>query len=112
MARLVSDAVTEVATILNDAGGVRYTPADIIRYTNEGVLQARSLRPDLFVGAYAAPVTQVTAVGNTIPLPDQLFTALCYYIAGRCELRDDEFAVDGRAMTLIPTLGKKLIQGG
>lgn len=112
MARTVADAAAEARTIINDTDGVRYLDADIYRIINDGVVEARSLRPDLFIGAYSSPLTEVSAMADPIPLPDQLFTSLCYYLAGRLELRDDEFAVDGRAMTLIPVFGKKLVQGG
>lgn len=83
----------------------------MIRFINDAIVEARSVRPDLFVGGYLSATPQVTVVGNAIPLPDQFFVSLVYYITGRAELRDDEFAVDGRAMTLAGAFKSKLIQG-
>lgn len=111
MARLVSDAVDQARVILNDVDGTRYADADFYRYVNDAVVDARSLRPDLYVGSYGTPLTEVTALTDPIPLPDQFFTALTYLIAGRAELRDDEFAVDNRAMTLMSAFRKKLTEG-
>ena len=111
MARLVSDVITEAQEILQDAGGTRYSSASMIRFINDAVLEARSIRPDLFVGAYLTALPTVSVTTDPIPLPNQFFTALVYYVAGRAELRDDEFAVDGRAMTLAGALKSKLIQG-
>lgn len=111
MTRLVSDAITEARQMLQDVAGVRYADAALIGFINDAVLDARSIRPDLFVGTYLTAPTQITVVGDVIPLPDQFFTSLVYYISGRAELRDDEFAVDGRAMTFIPLLSRKLAKG-
>ncbi len=232
--RLVADALEQVREILKDDAGARYSTASLLRLFNDGIVEARALRPDLFVGSYdleLAQINLVAAQGNAfecdrkaadadtfallytpgsfdfsqypgaivpggivsmtltegetvfvdgkaefngvyiaaqtlmdglvlvrhpdyrtmlalsaavveyndqyykctnntfdslyndpviwaevyadrIPLPDQLYASLVYYVAGRAELRDDEFAVDGRAMTLASMLGKKLIQGG
>lgn len=247
MARLVSDVLVQVREILQDTTGLRYTNASLVRFINDAVVEARSIRPDLFVGAYneslptvhanalgtstpvycasttslntalgtftpvvyangtsgvgatitppafesmplldgisaalnsrvliknqespsqngvytltqtspfiltrdtefdtiaelagglvevanggslagkffycnndgtspigTATISWIEVAGTMVPLPDQFFSALVYYVAGRAELRDDEFAVDGRAMTLAGALKSKLIQG-
>lgn len=111
MARLVSAAIEVARVTLQDVAGDRYTDPQMIGFINDAIVEARTLRPDLFVYEYGTATPQVTVVGDTIPLPDQFFTALCYYIAGRAEMRDDEFALDGRAMTFTKALASKLIQG-
>jgi hypothetical protein len=50
-------------------------------------------------------------MGAALPVPDNLFATIGSYVAGAAELRDDEFAVDGRAMTLQQQLAKKLVTG-
>lgn len=106
-------AIDRAREILQDAAGVRYTTAQLVAYLNEGIVSARRVRPDLFVGAYSTPLTQFTeaTLANLLPTPDSIFVGLAQYIAGRAELRDDEFAVDGRAMTMEARLDRVLLQG-
>ena len=111
MARKVSDMLSRVRETLQDLDGTRYPQDQLIGYMNDAVLEARSIRPDLFVGSYAAAIADVTDPTAAFPLPDQFFPAVCFYVCGRAELRDDEFAVDGRAATLLSTFGKKLVAG-
>lgn len=110
MARTVADALLRVREVLQDDAGARYTTPQLLGHLNDAVLEARSIRPDLFVGAYDAPIEDV-GVDSAFPLPDQFFKSVCFYIVGCCELRDDEFAVDGRAATLLSTFGKKMLAG-
>lgn len=116
MARTVQQMLDRVYETLQDMRRVRYPVAQLIGYLNDAVIEARSIRPDLFVGVYDDAIVDVpvpVALGAPIPfpLPDQFFPAVCYYVTGRAEMRDDEFAVDGRAATLLSTFGKKLVTG-
>lgn len=111
MARTLADVETRSREILQDAEAVRYTRAQIFGHLNDAVLEARSIRPDLFVGQYHVPINDVTDPAAPFPLPDQFFKSVVFYIVGCCELRDDEFAVDGRAAQLLSTFGKKLVAG-
>lgn len=111
MARKVQAVTDRVQQLLNDARGVRY-PLDQLRgYVVDAVVEARSVRPDLFVGEYAVPLPDTLEQDDPLPLPDQFFAAVCMYVAGIAELRDDEFAVDGRAMTLQQMFARKLTTG-
>lgn len=111
MARTVADVLSRVQETLQDLAGVRYPQTQLIGYLNDAVLEARSIRPDLFIGVFEVPIEDVVDPAAPFPLPDQFFPAVCFYVSGRAELRDDEFAVDGRAMTLLSSFGKKLIAG-
>jgi hypothetical protein len=112
MARTVQDAVTRVQQLLQDTDAVRYPVAtDILPWFVDAMHTARSVRPDLFVANYGATIPDAFVLGDTFPLPDQFFVATVEYIAGNLELRDDEFAVDGRAVTLKQSLTKKLVSG-
>jgi hypothetical protein len=119
MARTVLDAILRVQELLQDdpptgsppgTSGTRYPVEELLGYMIDAIDQARSVRPDLFIGQYASTVDTV-ALGDPFPLPAQLFNGACYFIAGNAELRDDEFAVDGRAMTLKESYTKKLVSG-
>jgi hypothetical protein len=41
-------------------------------------------------------------------LPEIFYQSFVYYLAGNAELRDDEFAVDNRAMTLLGAYRRNL----
>jgi hypothetical protein len=122
MARTVQDAIDRVRELLQDQkpsnadadwAGERYMTPELLSYMVDAIDQARSVRPDLFLGKYADPIPPVVplALTDPFPLPGQLFNGACYFIAGNAELRDDEFAVDGRAMTLKESYTKKLVSG-
>lgn len=111
MARTVQAVLTRVRELVQDADGTRYTDEQLCSHTVDAIQTARSTRPDLFVGAFLTPLPDTLLPGDTLPLPDQLFAAVSYYVAGSAELRDDEFAVDGRAITLQQAYNKKLISG-
>lgn len=105
-------ALDRAYEILQD-NGTRYPRAQCLAYLNEGIAAIRRVRPDLFIGQYTAPLPQVTdgTINDPLPTPDSVFEGLAHYIAGRAELRDDEFAVDGRAMTMKAQLTQTLLQG-
>lgn len=111
MARTVQAVITRVREVLQDADGARYTDLELCAHCVDAIQQARSVRPDLFIGQYAAPLPDVLVPADPLPLPDQLFAAVGYYVSGNAELRDDEFAVDGRAATLSKAYTQKLMQG-
>ena len=111
MARTVQQLVNRVREVLQDDQGVRYLDAQILAHTVDALQVARSVRPDLYVGQYATPLPDTLAIADPLPLPDQLFAAAAYYVCGACEMRDDEFAVDNRAMTLQAAYTKKLVSG-
>ena len=119
MARMVSDLLARVRQVLQDLDqdNYRYPTSDMVGYLNDATLECRRLRPDLFLGTYLQPLPMVSETPidySTIamPVPDSCFTACVDYVAGRVELRDDEFAVDGRAMTFVQSFSQKLMGGG
>lgn len=108
---IVQDVTDRARDILQDDAKVRYTDVQMFRYVTDVYRAARSVRPDLFIGALDTPIAEVAALTETFLLPDQLISAAAFYVAGRSEIRDDEFAVDGRAMALMGSLTQKLVQG-
>lgn len=105
--------VFEVARQILQDDGTRYPSAQLLGFLNEGIEQVWTVRPDIFVGRYTAgvPVVLEAALADPLPVPRTLTQALGEYVAGRAELRDDEFAVDGRAMTMREQLKIRLLQG-
>lgn len=111
MPRTVGDVITAVRVILNDADGDRYTDAQLIADFNSATSTAKSLRPDAFRLGEVLPAYDDTELAEDFPLSEIFFQPFVYYIAGTAELRDDEFAVDGRAMTLLTAFRRDLTGG-
>ena len=112
MARTVQDLITRVQQILQDNDGVRYpVNTDLLPLVVDMVHTARSVRPDLFVAVYGTAIPDAFALADPFLLPDQFFRSAAYFLSGNAELRDDEFAVDGRAMVLKEAFTKKLVTG-
>lgn len=111
MARTVRQVLTRVGTILQDKELARYTEAELRSLVVDAIQHARTVRPDLFIGEYQTPLPDDVLPTDVLPLPDSLFSSLCYYVAGCAELRDDEFAQTGRAMTLKQAFTTHLVQG-
>jgi len=112
MPKSVDNALTDARVILNDVAGDRYTDADLVSDFNSAVSMTKMLRPDAFNLGEALPeitvadLNQVPAVD--FPLPEIFYQSFVYYLAGNAELRDDEFAVDNRAMTLLSAYRRNL----
>lgn len=111
MARTVQQVITRAREILQDDDGTRYTDPELLAHVLDALEQVRMVRPDLFIGQYDTPLPDTLDLSTQLPVPDNLFAAIGQYVSGAAELRDDEFAVDGRAMTLQMALTKKLIGG-
>lgn len=110
----VGEAVAQAREILLDTdavSGYRYSDPDLLTYMWDAVQLARSLRPDLYVGKYTVPLPNQYTLTDPFPLPDKFFAAASSYIAGRAELRDSEFSLDGRAMALIGSMSAALLKG-
>lgn len=110
-ARLIQDAINEVRDILQDtdAANYRYSDASLVRYLNNAFYEVKRLRPDMFVLGDEIPVFTAVQFDQPYPLPAATFQGVVYFIAGSAELRDDEFAVEGRAMTLLGAFKASLV---
>jgi hypothetical protein len=87
----------EVSELNPDA---RYTEAQLMGYARSALIEARRVRPDLFLSNLTTSFASYTAA-STIPISDDYLIALVDYVAHRAELRDDEFTVDGRSSVLL-----------
>jgi hypothetical protein len=119
--RKVSDLLARVRQVLQDedSDNYRYPTSDLVGYLNDAVIEAWRLRPDIFVGRFLKDPPQITVLANdsgyaavAFPLPDTYFVPCYNYVAGRTEFRDDEFAVDNRAMTFMGQFQTMLLGGG
>lgn len=114
MARTVGQIIASARGILSDQRvPYRYLTSDLAGYVSEAVSEARRVRPDLFILTLRDPTPIYTeaSLATEVPLPDSYFSQVVNFVAGRADLRDDEFANDGRAATLIQAFGIALTGG-
>lgn len=99
MTRTVQEVIDAARECINDADKTRYPDPSLVRFTREALNYLFQFRPDLFIGAWAAP--DINEVTDALPVPDQMFQPIAHFVAGYAELRDDEYAVNGRASTVL-----------
>lgn len=95
----------DARVVLNDqmasaSSVVRYTEAQLLGYARSALIDARRIRPDLFLSNLTGAFPAFTGE-STVPLPEDYLIPLVDYVIGRAELRDDEFSADGRAGAMI-----------
>jgi len=96
----VTDYVAQARALLQDTmSPVRYPDSDIIDALNLSLLEARRLRPDLFLGTSPGTLS-VTSIGGTNAVPmstidEQYRVPLLYFVVGHTLERDEE---DGSEM--------------
>ena len=90
----------------------RYPDQDLIDALNIGLAEARRLRPDLFLPAYAVPYFTSLSVdtAKVVPIELPFRSAFVYYVVGRMQLRDDESTTDARAASLLNKFVGQLLQ--
>lgn len=86
----------------------RYETSELESYVTFAVREARRIRPDLFLGTFKDAIADLVS-GSAFPMPDEYAPVVAHYVAGRAELRDDEFAADGRAVTLLKLYHEQLM---
>lgn len=123
MAKSIDDALREARSIINDEDEpFRYSNASLLRILNTALREVYSLRPDAFVGNFHSGVLsandavdyteddlEVAPTETAFPIDDRIFySPVVLYVAGKAELSDDEFANDGRAMTILQAFRNNL----
>ena len=122
MAFTVADLLLQAREILQDTGmefdgqGDRHTDAKLIRILNTSLADAYRLRPDLFfpVVSREPPTYAVADIVALTPfvVESTFFSPFVDYVAGYVALGDDEFAQDGRAVSLLNRFSQKLLAKG
>ncbi len=102
------EIISSARVLVSDAGSVRYSDAQMIEYANEAVAAAKKVRPDFFLGKYTTALPTYVAA-DAIPIPAEYKQSLVDYIVFRCESRDDEYTVDGRATAFFQTFRMGLV---
>lgn len=112
MAKTVGDVITEARSVLQDvdSASYRYSDADLYASLNTVFLTIKSVRPDAFIGTLRTfdPIYTFSDSSTPFPIDGQFFFSAVLFVAGFAELRDDEFAVDNRASTLLSQAQNRL----
>lgn len=96
MARKVSEVITSAAATLNDVDKVRYLEPEQIGFVVDALQMVRNIRPDLFIGRFNVALGTLTA-NSDLPIDEQFFRPIVDYVIARCETKDAEHVVSGRA---------------
>lgn len=92
---------------LNDADKTRWSDSDLLKHANDALLQARGLRPDLFLGTYSTSPTDKMPDDN-FPLPLAYRRAVADYIIARASAVDNDLGDDARAAAYMATFLKAM----
>jgi hypothetical protein len=99
----VTDYVAAARILLQDksAEAYRYSDSELVLALSFAMLEARRLRPDLFIGRASAVPSFVANDATPVVLDQQYRVAVIYYIVGHAQLRDEEDTQDQRAAALL-----------
>lgn len=107
----VAKYITSARVLLQDTvdSPYRYSDGELITGLNIAILEARKLRPDLFL-AEDFSLPEFTANDATaVPIDAQYRPAFLYYMIGHAQLRDDEPTQDNRAAALLGRFTSQLM---
>lgn len=98
----VQDYVDRARVLLLDqVEPYRYPTLDLVDALNEGIMEARRLRPELFPFRVALPDFTVGALSASVPIDPMYRVAFVYYMCGNAQLRDEENTQDSRAAAFL-----------
>lgn len=111
----VDEYVAAARTLLVDETETyRYTDAELVLALSLAVLDARRIRPDLFLDRFddiPSFVLADIAAETEVDIDIQYRSAFLYYIVGHAQLRDEEDTQDARASSFINTFETRLRAG-
>lgn len=114
-ARSIGDMMVDARVLLQDTQSpFRYREADLYTNLNTALMQARRIRPDLFLGRFGREDFDYRQDRATEPFPlaPWYWEAFVEYIVGRAEMRDDEYSQDSRAVVFMNRFQSKLMTLG
>ena len=105
----VSDYVNEARVLLQDLDQpYRYEDSQLVSALNIALMEARKLRPDLFLNTRTFP-SFTTNDATTVSFDIQYRAALLNYIVGYAQLRDDEGNQDQRASAFLNRFSAQML---
>lgn len=109
--RTYGTAVARARTVLQDTvQPYRYSDDMLYAALDSAVLEARRIRPDIFVGSLLSALPDITPAraGTALPIDNMFLQALVYYVVGSMELSEDEYTNEGRAVALLARFSQQL----
>lgn len=110
----LQDIIDDARVLLNDKNDEamgfipRYTESQLLRYAKQAIMEARRIRPDLFIENLSDTFTDLTLT-SAFPMPEEYEIVVVDFVVGRAEFRDDEFTNDGRAAALMQRFKQHLL---
>ena len=85
--------------LLDEVEPYRYPTVDLVDALNNGILESRRLRPDLYLAYFntSLPSYSTGDLTEVVDIDPQYRMSFVYYICGQAQLRDDEANQDSRA---------------
>lgn len=97
----VAEYLTRARVLLQDTiSPYRYTDDELVEGLNLAILEARRIRPDLFL-SNVLPEYSSASTATAVSVDYQYRVAMLYYIIGHATLRDQEEATDARAAVFL-----------
>jgi len=109
----VADYITEARRLLQDTRApYRFPDTDFIAALNNGVMETRRTRPDLFLRVPTPPTYSSVATNAVVACDVQYRLALLYFTCANVQLADDETEQDARSAAFDAMYRAKLITLG
>lgn len=96
MSIVIQDVLDLARLDVNDAGKIRETDSNWLKFANDGIARCLALRPDLNYGNYSTAYVDL-GTSSVFPLPIEYRPAIAAYIVARAETADDPFVLEQRA---------------
>lgn len=107
---IVSDYLSDVRVLLQDTvQPYRYDDPSLLTAFNATLLEARRLRPDLFIPFLNDVPTYTTNDDTLVPIEQPFRLAIVHGIVGHALSRDQEDIQDGRATVFMGTFNTMLV---
>jgi hypothetical protein len=104
--------VQSARSMLQDATEpYRYADEKYLEALNFGLLEARRIRPDIYIGVATVP-TYVAVDATEVVFEDQFRLALLFYVCHHMLAQDDEEAQDARSVLFLQKFNNSLRSSG
>lgn len=121
MAKTLPDLVAEIRDLMQDSreSSYRYTNERLLRQINTTFREVKRLRPDAFIGCCDGDTDMPTYEEADLeedpplefPIDEIFFQSVVFHVVAVVQLSDDEFANDGRAVTLMTAFRQQMLGG-
>lgn len=110
----VGQIVARARTLLQDTvEPFRYPTPDLISALNEACMEAKRLRPDLYLRTLNLTMPVFAAEADAVTdakIPTEYRPAFVYYIVGNAQLQDEEDVQDQRATVFLNKFTAQMLQ--